>query len=64
MASTLDRTKQYQCAECGGIFEYGWTDEEAKAEQAANGWENIPDECMAVVCDDCYKKLEHEWVQP
>lgn len=53
----FDPKKQYKCAECGGVFDFGWTDEEAKAEQEANGWGDIPPGFMAVVCDDCYKAM-------
>lgn len=55
--SDFDPKKQYRCAECGEVFEFGWTEEEARAEQEANGWGDIPDDFMGVVCDDCYKKI-------
>jgi len=45
---------EYKCADCGGVFEKGWTDEEAVEEKEANGWNGID---MAVVCDDCYNKI-------
>jgi DNA-directed RNA polymerase subunit RPC12/RpoP len=57
VVAALDRAKQYQCAQCGGIFDFGWTDEEAKAEMAANGWGEMPPEDMAIVCDDCYNGI-------
>lgn len=52
--SDFDPKKQYRCEQCGGVFDFGWTDEEAKAEMAANGWGDMPPEDMAIVCDDCY----------
>lgn len=52
MSDTAKTT--YTCAQCNGVFERGWTDEEAKAEQAENGWQ---DEDCAMVCDDCYKAI-------
>ena len=48
---------EYKCAGCGGVFEKGWTDEDAEREQEGNGWGSMPDSEMAVVCDDCYQKL-------
>lgn len=45
---------EYRCSMCKGIFKSGWTDEEAKAEAEANGFN--PDTC-AVICDDCYKEV-------
>ena len=47
---------QYQCAQCGGIFEKGWTDEEAKSEAEQKFPSIKPDE-MEMVCDPCYKEL-------
>jgi len=29
------KDSEYQCAECGGVFEKGWTDEEVQAEGSA-----------------------------
>jgi len=51
------KKNEYQCAECGGIFEKGWTDEEAKAEMTTNGFNVCPEETMCIVCDDCYNKI-------
>jgi hypothetical protein len=49
-------SRYYKCAHCGGIFEKGWTDEEAMAEQK----EDLPgvplSECE-LVCDDCCKQF-------
>jgi O-acetyl-ADP-ribose deacetylase (regulator of RNase III) len=42
---------------CGGVFKKGWTDEEASAEQEANGWGALAPEDTAVVCDDCYRQM-------
>lgn len=49
--------EKYKCAQCGGVFEKGWTDEDAEREREGNGWKSMPDSEMAVVCDDCYQKL-------
>lgn len=48
---------EYRCSMCRGIFKKGWTDEEAEAEQEANGWGSLPPEECAVVCDDCYQQM-------
>lgn len=49
----------YKCEHCGGTFPYDpeWSDEDAMDERATNGWGHVPDEDMAIVCDDCYKKM-------
>lgn len=48
----------YTCAACGGVFEKGWSDEEALAEAA----EVFPDwgGPMDVVCDDCWNKMRED----
>jgi rubredoxin len=51
-----DKGKTYRCAECGGVFEAEWTDEEAKAELKEN-FGDFPLELCEEVCDDCYKKI-------
>lgn len=47
---------EFKCTICRGIFEKGWSDEEAGAELDANfpGFE--PSDCD-LVCDDCFKKM-------
>lgn len=47
-------SNQYQCWKCKGVFEKGWSDEEAEAERAAN-WPRFSQDDCDVVCDDCYK---------
>ncbi len=48
------KKNEFQCSMCGNIYEKGWTEEEARAEQKENGFENL--ECD-IVCDNCYNKL-------
>lgn len=45
----------YECAICGGVFEKGWSDEEADTElrELFDGAE--PEECD-LVCDVCFKR--------
>lgn len=54
------KDNEYQCAKCKGIFEKGWSDEEAikEAEEKfpiESGFEAAHE--MDIVCDDCYKEL-------
>lgn len=44
----------YTCAECGGVFKKGWSDEEALAEQKLVFGALPPPTENAIVCDDCY----------
>jgi len=53
-------SKTYTCAACEGVFDYGWTEEEALAEKEEN-FGDMPTEEMAVVCDDCYNKMFGKW---
>lgn len=58
------KANEYQCAACGEIYEYGWSDDEAQAEYE----ENFPtfakrNEPVDVVCDDCYLQLT-AWKSP
>ncbi len=46
----------YRCALCKGVFEKGWSDEEAKAEYG-QVFPGKPLEEADVVCDDCYKRI-------
>lgn len=46
----------YECGICHGVFEKGWSDEEAAAEAAGNfPGLNIEQE-GGLVCHDCYNK--------
>ena len=49
------RENEYKCASCGGIFEKGWSDEEAEKEQKEI-WGNIPESEKVVICDDCFNR--------
>ena len=50
---------KYKCAKCGGVFEKGWSDEEAKNEakelfgKHPNDWNNE----AVIVCDDCFNEI-------
>lgn len=45
--------EQFSCAQCGGTFDKGWSDEEAEAE-AMGLWGEIS---SVVVCDDCFQQM-------
>lgn len=53
------KENEYQCAYCKGVFEKGWSDEDALAEAAevfekpVSEWNDEP----AVICDDCYNRM-------
>lgn len=52
-AATEIGPEQYRCEMCGGIFDFAWSDEDARAEAIANGFADM--EC-GLICDDCYQK--------
>lgn len=47
---------EFRCAVCRGIFEKGWSDDEAAAELTTTFPGIGQDEC-ALVCDDCFEKM-------
>lgn len=49
-------SNEYQCADCGRVFEKGWSDEKAK-EELSNTFPGYDEEDCGLVCDDCWKKL-------
>ena len=51
------KDNEYKCAYCEGVFEKEWTDEDALKEKEENGWEDMDLSDMALICDDCYKKI-------
>jgi len=52
------RPELYTCENCNGVFEKGWTDDEAEAE-AGLLWtdEEMEIEGRALVCDDCFQQM-------
>ena len=46
----------YKCEICEGVFEKGWSDEEASAELGKNFPGHAEEDC-GLVCDDCYEKM-------
>lgn len=54
---------QFQCANCGGVFEKAWTDEEAQAEYDSNPLQQDPNDDVVLVCDGCYRgMMSYEYV--
>ena len=48
---------EYECAACHGIFEKGWSDEEA-AEEFHDYFPDLPiDDETALICDPCYEAM-------
>ncbi len=47
---------QYTCTICKGIFDKGWSDEEAAAEKEEI-FGSVPLEECDLVCDDCFNQL-------
>jgi hypothetical protein len=53
------KDNEYKCAMCGGVFEKGWSDEEAK-DELSGVFPGIDTSDCDLVCDDCYRKfMEH-----
>lgn len=50
------KPNEYRCEECGNVYEFGWSEEESKAEAEKNFGKDIA-EHGAIVCDDCYNKI-------
>lgn len=48
---------EFICDACNGRFYKSWTEAEALAEKAENGWHDMDTSSMAEVCDDCYKEI-------
>jgi hypothetical protein len=48
---------EFTCANCGGVYENGWSDAEAQAEYRANMPEVPRDEPTDLVCNDCYERF-------
>lgn len=59
MTDKKNPSSYYQCAECNGSFERGWSEEEAMAESKSLFGE-IPKKEQVVVCDNCFKSLVSE----
>lgn len=53
------KQNEFQCAMCKGIFEKGWSDEEAEkeAEELWGKKTSISDPRMVIVCDNCFQKI-------
>ena len=49
------RPDEFRCAQCGGIFTKGWSDEKSM-EESCEMWGSFPDEEACLVCDVCFQK--------
>ncbi len=52
------KDNEFRCAACNQIFEKGWTDEEARQEEAELFGQNNDDSML--VCDPCYRKMGYQ----
>jgi hypothetical protein len=52
-----DSAGNFRCAQCGGVFEKGWSEDEVIAEAAENGFDLSDPSELVVVCEDCYRKM-------
>lgn len=50
----------YECAECHGLFERSITDAEAMEEYQQSPLFIPGDEDLALICDDCYHRIERK----
>ena len=48
---------QYRCADCGGVFTTGRSDDEAHAEAVRDFGRDGHADDMEVVCEDCYQQM-------
>lgn len=48
------KKETYKCKCCGGVFEKGWSEEEAR-EEAVRNFPDVQKEPQVIICDDCYK---------
>lgn len=46
--------ESYTCANCGGVFAFARSDDEARAEAVENFGANVFSQPVDVICDDCY----------
>jgi hypothetical protein len=49
------KPNEYQCEICHGVFEKGWTEEEANAERSEIFGSPVAED-DGLVCDDCFNK--------
>lgn len=54
--------KFFRCACCGGVFEKGWSEEEAEAEMQSH-FPGAKKEDCETVCDQCHHKLMAEMMR-
>lgn len=53
------KDNEYQCYMCKGVFEKGWSDEDA-VKELDDVFKFFTPEESELVCDDCYRKfMEH-----
>jgi len=53
------KANEFQCDECGGVFELDQSDEDANKECLEN-FGRLPQPTDGMVCTDCYNKIMAE----
>lgn len=61
MGEATALAETFVCANCHGTFAKVWSDEQAWAE-ADERWPGMPEDQLAVICDDCYRRFS-SWLQ-
>lgn len=51
------KPNEFRCFECGGVFDKGWTDEEAIEEEKRNFGANADPDGAELLCEECYLKF-------
>ena len=51
------KSNEYRCEACKGVFEKGWSDEEALDEYRQD-FPNLTLADSGIICDDCYQGLQ------
>ena len=53
------KKNEYRCTMCGNIYQFAWSDEEAKEEAVEYyGKEMAENDHPSIVCDDCYEMVK------
>jgi len=50
----MPKGNEFNCGQCGDTFIKTVSDEQAQAERRMNGWGDVPDDDLVLICDDCY----------
>jgi len=51
------KPNEYRCEACNGVFEKGWSDDQARSE-LGEAFPGVGTEDCGMVCDDCYRDMK------